>query len=251
MDISMPDSFVLYLPKAIVSGDFYWMKDLGDKLLFAAVDCTGHGVPGALLTTFAYDGLNRVVSEFGITQPAAMLDKLNAVMVEEFADVSDNSGANRYSIRDGMDLSLCCLHRDTNVIEFAGAHNSLCITTNNKQLLDGEGVIRVERENQALFEVKADRQCVDFFSGQKLEPFTNHKIQLAKGDLVYLFSDGYADQFGGDRGKKMLTKRLKEILLGMHDEPMDKQKEILIARFDAWRKDLFQVDDVCVIGLRI
>jgi serine phosphatase RsbU (regulator of sigma subunit) len=251
IDTAMPDSFVLYLPKAVVSGDFYWVKDLGDKLLFAAVDCTGHGVPGALLTTFAYDGLNRVVSEFGITQPAAMLDKLNAVMVEEFAEAGDHLGAHKHSIRDGMDLSLCCLHRDTNIIEFAGAHNPLWICTENSNLLSGERIRGLEGENHTLYEVKADRQCVDFFSGLTLAPFTNHEIQLSKGDAVYVFSDGFADQFGGENGKKMLVKRFKEMLLSLTSETMVQQKESLLTRFEAWKRDQFQVDDVCIIGVRI
>jgi serine phosphatase RsbU (regulator of sigma subunit) len=221
----LPDSFVLFKPKDIVSGDFYWLEAVGDKVFFAAVDCTGHGVPGAMVSVVGNSGLNRSVKEFGLSQPAAILDKLT-LLVEETFSKSENE------VKDGMDISICCINKKTNLLEWAGANNPLWLIRNN-----------------IVEEIKADKQPIGAFDHRK--PFTNHAIQLNKGDAVYLFTDGYADQFGGEKGKKFKYKQLENLILTNNHLIMAEQKAMLDHSFESWRGSLEQIDDVCIIGVRI
>lgn len=221
----LPGSFVVYLPKDIVSGDFYWVEQKGDTAFFAVADCTGHGVPGAMMSVICQNALNRVLNEFGLTQPAAMLNKLNELVEESFS----KSGAD---IRDGMDIALCALHAGKHTIEYAGANNNLYYSS------DGE-----------MHEVKADRQPIGRFESKV--PFRNTLLKLNPGDFVYLFSDGIADQFGGPQGKKFKYKRVKEILQGNSTRSVNEQKNALIGGFHSWKGNLEQVDDVCLMGVRI
>lgn len=221
------NSFVLFKPKDIVSGDFYWIETAGEKTLLAAVDCTGHGVPGAMVSVVGYNALNSCVKEFGLTEPAAILDKLTS-LVEETFDRSDSN------VKDGMDISLICLEKKNGKksLEFAGANNPLWLVRKGK----------VE-------EIKGDKQPIGKFDQRK--PFRNHKLELEKGDNIYLFTDGFADQFGGPKGKKFKYKQLGDLLLEIRDKDMNAQKELLHSAFENWRTGLEQVDDVCIIGLKI
>jgi len=221
----LKDSFVLYLPKDIVAGDFYWMDTKGDNILFAAADCTGHGVPGALVSVVCHNALNRAVREFNLIEPAKILDKVTELVIETF----EKSDAN---INDGMDIALCSLNSKTNELEYSGANNSLYIIRNNE-----------------LTETKSDKQPIGKYSN--IKPFTNHKQTLLKEDQIYLFTDGYADQFGGEKGKKFKYKQFKDLLLKNNKEPMKKQLDVLFSSFDSWKGDLEQIDDVCVIGVKI
>lgn len=221
----LPDSFVLFKPKDIVSGDFYWLEHVGNKILFAAVDCTGHGVPGAMVSVVGHNGLNRAVKEFGLTLPAAILDKLTELVEETFSKSESE-------VKDGMDISLCSLNLTTNQLEWAGANNPLWINRN--------GVIEM---------IKADKQPIGAFEHRKA--FTNHSIQLNKNDCIYIFTDGYADQFGGEKGKKFKYKQLEELITNNSNKSMQDQKEILYNSFEVWRGDLEQIDDVCIIGVRL
>jgi serine phosphatase RsbU (regulator of sigma subunit) len=221
----MGESFVLYRPKDIVAGDFYWLNEIGDKILFAAADCTGHGVPGAMVSVVCNGALNRSVREFGLNEPAKILDKTREIVIETFSK-------SKTDVKDGMDVAVCSLDRKAGILEYSGANNSLYIIRNNE-----------------IEEVKSDRQPVGKY--EFATDFTNHRIQVEKGMCVYLFSDGFADQFGGEKGKKFKYKPFKQVLVKIHKLPMEEQLKILNDEFDKWRGDFEQVDDICIIGIRL
>ncbi|MFN3343643.1 MAG: SpoIIE family protein phosphatase [Flavobacteriales bacterium] len=226
------DLFVLFQPKDIVSGDFYWMRVKGPKVLFAAVDCTGHGVPGAFVSIVGNNGLNRAVNEFNLTQPAAILDNLTASVEDSFRQQGHSD------VRDGMDISLCSLEMtgfNQALLEWAGANNPLWI---------------IRKDNPSVVEeYKADKQPIGRFENRK--PFTNQQFELKKGDTIYVFTDGYADQFGGPAGKKFKYSQMKEFILSIQEMDMIVQRNLLLERFTHWKSELEQIDDVCVIGVRI
>ena len=215
------DHFILFLPRDIVSGDFYWIASNEGGTYFAVADCTGHGVPGAMVSSVCYNALNQSLQE-NITEPAQILNRTRELIVSEFDDADE-------ALSDGMDIALCSLKGEN--IEYAGAYNPLIIIRDNK-----------------LIEIKADKQPVGKFIQYK--PFTNQYFQLKKGDVIYLFSDGFADQFGGDKGKKFKTTRFKALLLEIHQLPMANQKQKLREIFEGWKSSYSQVDDVSVLGLR-
>ncbi|MFN3342783.1 MAG: tetratricopeptide repeat protein [Flavobacteriales bacterium] len=225
-----PDSFVLYKPKDIVSGDFYWIEDCTDKLLIAAVDCTGHGVPGAFMSIVAHNGLTMAVNVNKLTRPAEILDYLtrhvNTILSQNLESAT---------VRDGMDISLCSIDKKTGMVEYAGANNPLIIA---------------RKGQQELFEINADKQPVGNFSGVSIRPFTHHEVRVEKGDVIYLFSDGYADQFGGEKGKKFKYSRFKSLLKEFSGKSMQEQLHLLNTQFERWRGDLEQLDDVCVVGIQ-
>jgi tetratricopeptide (TPR) repeat protein len=221
------NGFFYYQPKDIVAGDFYWLEKIGDTVMFAVADCTGHGVPGALVSVVCSNALNRSVLEFGINDPGKILDKTRELVISTF----EKSGE---EVKDGMDISLCCLNTKTKELRWAGANNPIWY---------------VSSDDMNIHEIKGDKQPIGKYAIQR--PFTSHKVQLNKGDTIYLFTDGLADQFGGPKGKKFKYKMLKEILLANISRSMDDQKEVLEKAFNAWKGQLEQVDDVCVIGVRL
>ena len=219
----LKNNFILYLPKDIVAGDFYWLEAKEDRVLFAAADCTGHGVPGAMVSVVCNNALNRSVREYDLTDPGKILDKTREIVIQEF-EKSDEE------VRDGMDIAICSLIGDK--LEYAGAHNPLWIVRNG-----------------VLLETKANKQPIGKFDN--LLPYTTHSFVLEKGDTVYIFSDGYPDQFGGEKGKKYKSGNFKKFLLSIQEDSMEKQLTLLIEEFEKWRGSMEQIDDVCVIGLRI
>jgi len=223
IDDFLQDSFVLYKPKDIVAGDFYWIEAKEDRILFAVADCTGHGVPGAMISVVCNNALNRSVREYNLSEPGEILDKAREIVIQEFEK-------SETEVRDGMDIAICSLIEDK--LEYAGAHNPLWIIRNG-----------------ILLETKANKQPIGKF--ENLEPYTTHSFQLEKGDTIYIFSDGYSDQFGGARGKKYKTSNFKNLLLSIQESSMEKQLALLEAEFKKWRGSMEQIDDVCVIGLRI
>ncbi len=225
----LQDSFIFYRPKDIVSGDFYWIEHKGDAVCFAAVDCTGHGVPGALMSVVGFNLLTQAVNEMGLVVPSEILKHLDYGVTKTLRQSEDGKG-----VKDGMDLSLCSLNLKTNELQYAGAYNSLYYVT--------DGV---------LHEVKSDKFPIGVNIDGKVDNYTNHTFQLKKGDCVYLFSDGYADQFGGPKGKKYKYNQLKELLQKNYLLPVEEQKEALAKSFDSWKGQLEQVDDVVIIGVRI
>ncbi len=225
----LPNSFILYKPKDIVSGDFYWINSKNGKSIFAAVDCTGHGVPGAFMTIIGHNGLNHAINKINDGRPSLILDELNKEVSSTFRQHSQEGT----TIKDGMDISMCAIDFKTLELEFAAAFNPLWLVR------DG-----------AVQEVTGNKFPIGEFIGET-QKFTNHKIQLQKGDSIYIFSDGYADQFGGPRGKKFMYRQLKSLILKIQPLEMEKQKKVLNEEIEAWRGNLEQVDDICVIGLRI
>ena len=223
-----PDSFVLFKPKDIVSGDFYWFSEMAGKSLVAAVDCTGHGVPGAFMSLVGSNGLNAAVKEHHNTKPGLILNELN-----KFVSDSLNKGSEDNTVRDGMDLSFCAIDYKKMELEFAGANNPLYI------IRDGEFII-----------VKADKFAIGSFEPGTKE-YNTAIVEIKKGDMLYLFSDGYADQFGGDKGKKFLYKQFRDNLLRIHEETMSQQHQALKNDIEMWQGSYEQVDDILVIGIRI
>jgi len=224
----LPESFILYKPKDVVAGDFYWMEKMEGRILIAAADCTGHGVPGAMVSVVCNNGLNRSVREYGLTDPGGILNMTRDIIVQEF-EKSEND------VNDGMDIALCKLDFKSpsqTVLHYAGAHNPLWIIRNNE-----------------ILETKANKQPIGKF--HKPQPFTTHTFELQKGDTIYLFSDGYVDQFGGEKGKKFKATKFRKLLLSVQNKPMEEQRVIIDETFEAWKGNLEQVDDVCVIGVRI
>ncbi|MGE0567452.1 MAG: SpoIIE family protein phosphatase [Bacteroidia bacterium] len=226
----LPDSFILYKPKDIVAGDFYWMEQVGELILFAAADCTGHGVPGAMVSVVCNNGLNRSVREFGLSIPGEILDKTREIIIEEFEKSEEE-------VKDGMDISLCALNLKEHTLKWAGANNPIWIFR------------REAKDNMNFIEIKPNKQPIGKFGIEKA--FDTHEIRLEKGDCVYIFTDGYQDQFGGEKGKKFKASRLKELLLSVSSKPMNEQAIILDEEFEAWKGLLEQVDDVCLMGVRI
>lgn len=220
-----PESFILYKPKDIVAGDFYWMEKLENAILIAVADCTGHGVPGAMVSVVCSTALNRAVLEFGITEPGKILDKAREIVLETFAK-------SHKDVKDGMDISLASINTKTQEIQWAGANNPFWYIANNE-----------------LNSITADKQPIG--SSFDSQPFKTHRIQLKKGDLLFLFTDGYADQFGGEKGKKFKYTPLKELLLKNANLPMSTQEEFLESTFENWKKGIEQVDDVCIMGVRL
>lgn len=222
------DSFIFYQPKDVVAGDFYWMEPYttavgAQGVLFAAADCTGHGVPGAMVSVVCNGGLNRSVREFGLTEPGKILDKTRELVIQEFEKSEDE-------VKDGMDIALCKLEGMT--LSYAGANNPLWILRNGD-----------------LLETKANKQPIGKHA--VMQPFTTHVLELQPGDTVYVFSDGFADQFGGDMGKKYKSGRFKKLLAELQKHSMEKQRQLLVDEFSLWMGDLEQIDDVCVIGVRV
>jgi len=222
-------SFVLYMPKDIVSGDFYWINKLNDKIFVAAVDCTGHGVPGAFMSIIGFELFRKITNMEGLTRPSDILNRLNEDFHVIFKDV-DN-----VVLRDGMDVAFCSIDKKNMILEFAGAFNPLYLIRDNK-----------------ITEIKGDRFAIGLDETNfKDQTFKNHLIPIQLGDIIYIFSDGFADQFGGPDGKKYKYRRFRHLLLNLHQLPMEKQHEILENNVMEWRGHQEQVDDILVIGIKI
>lgn len=221
----LTESFILYKPKDIVAGDFYWLEQKNGKILFAACDCTGHGVPGAMVSVVCVNGLNRSVREHGLTNPGEILNRTREIVIEEFEKSEEE-------VKDGMDVAICSLQGYT--LQYAGANNPLWIIRKNSLVVE---------------EIKPNKQPIGKYP--HAAPFTTHTIELEKGDSIYIFSDGYVDQFGGEKGKKFMQKSFKILLLSIQDKDLLEQKQIIDTKFEDWKGDLAQIDDVCVIGVRV
>lgn len=227
-DQSFKDHFILYKPRDIVSGDFYWIAEDTEKIYFAAADCTGHGVPGAFMSMLGISSLNEIIS--GDKQKLTAAKILN--LLREKVKFSLHQTGKEGEAKDGMDIALCILDKKTMILEYAGAYNPL-----------------YHFRNEKLNEYKADRMPIGIYHMEK-ETFTNHEITIMPGDTIYLFSDGYADQFGGPDQTKFKSANLKKLLTEIVNQPMDKQKEILEEKFNQWKGDLDQVDDIILIGIK-
>lgn len=232
LEKTLGEHFIYYLPKDIVSGDFYWAEQKGDLAIFAAVDCTGHGVPGALMSILAYNVLHYAVSELHLTQPSEILTAANRRLKQRIKE-KNNDPTDSY----GMDIALCTLNRKDNILSYAGAFNPLIIV----------------RQNEIL-EVKADRASLGHTFGEReITTLQNHEIKVHKGDMIYIFSDGYSDQFGGKgkRPKKLMFENFKKHLVAISTLELENQKESLHQNLTDWKGDFEQIDDILIIGVRI
>lgn len=217
-------SFIYYNPKDIVAGDFYWLEKTKDATLFAVADCTGHGVPGAFVSVMCHNALNRSVRQYGKTIPGEVLDVTKSIIVQEFS-------SSNIEVNDGMDISLCSIDKNK-ILKFSGANNPLWIVR------DSEIII-----------VKGDKQPIGNYV--KDEPFKTHTIELISGDCIYIFSDGFVDQFGGDNNKKFKSSNFKKLILSVQNKPMNSQKELFSKAFESWKGSYEQMDDVCLLGVKI
>ncbi|HKL37323.1 MAG TPA: SpoIIE family protein phosphatase [Bacteroidales bacterium] len=220
--------FILNLPKNIVSGDFYWIEKNRDQVIIAVADATGHGVSGALMHMMGIIFLNQIIKQKQYDKPSDILEALRDYVMTSLHQKGVIGEA-----QDGMDIALCMFNPKTRKLSFSGANNPLYIIN-----------------NQGLKEIKGDRMPVGININYN-KPFTNHDLQLNRGDTIYLFSDGYADQFGGDKGKKFRYKYFKELLISNHGISLKKQKEVLEKTFYNWKGKYEQIDDVLVMGMRI
>lgn len=269
----LPNSFVYNEPKDIVSGDFFWIGSVNSNfsqtyqsttiskkettfnqdssgtqfqgtnfeveyltennensiILFAAVDCTGHGVPGALMSIIGHNSLTKIINEYKFSEPAAILTQLNHDVRQTLRQEYNNS-----EIRDGMDIALCSLDVNNKILQFSGANNPLFLVRDKE--------IEI---------IKGDKFPIGAYTDETIPSFTNHTVELQKGDSIYIFSDGYVDQFGGENGKKFKLKMFKEVILSIQDKPMKEQKQHLKETIEKWRGNLNQVDDMLIIGVKI
>lgn len=221
----IPNNFIFYKPKDIVAGDFYWAEKVGDLFFIAAADSTGHGVPGAMVSVVCSNALNRAVKEFNLKETGKILDKTRELVLETFEKSSNE-------VKDGMDISLLCIEEKNNNIFWSGANNPLWFIQDNE-----------------LKEIKADKQSIGKTDNPKA--FTTHQINYKENTTFYLFTDGFADQFGGERGKKFKYKQFAELLVTNNHFPLKHQLESINKTFEDWKGDLEQVDDVCVIGIKL
>ncbi len=230
----LPQSFVLFKPKDIVSGDFYWINQVENKSYVAAIDCTGHGVPGAFMSLVGYNILKEITlnDEVAIA-PSIIMDKMSKGVVKTLNPKSGTVEAANQT-KDGMDMSLCCVDYQKMELQYSGAFNPLYLIREGK-----------------LIQYKANKFPIGFRPDDVIHNFTNNVIPLKKGDTFYIFSDGYADQFGGPNGKKYMTGNFRNLLIEASKQPIEKQKDFLNTTIENWRGELEQVDDILIIGVRV
>lgn len=221
-------SFVFFKPKDIVSGDFYWLQKQNNLIFFATADCTGHGVPGAMVSFVCYNALIQAIKEDKLIKPNEILNRTREIVIRHFS-TSD------VSLSDGMDISLCVYNIDNNILQFSGANNSLWI---------------IKKQDESIVEYKGNKQPVGNYITE-LKPFDYNELKIDKGDRLYMFTDGYIDQFGGKYGKKFKTNNLKKLILQIQQNTLEEQQFSIIKSFYDWKGEFEQIDDVCVFGIEI
>lgn len=232
LDAILKDSFVLLKPKNIVSGDFYWIKEHHDKIFIAACDCTGHGVPGAFISIIGNNLLSKCITDYGQTNPADILNQLN----NEFQNANREIINRSYEIKDGMDIALCVIDKSKMIMEYAGAYNPI-----------------YQVKNGVLTKLATDKIPIHLFSKNTDKTFTSYQISIESGDSYYLFSDGYADQFGGKDGKKFNYKNFQELILSIQNLTMSEQRKVFNDTIEDWkiRSGEEQTDDILIVGFRV
>ena len=257
----LKDFFILFKPKDVVSGDFYFATKVNSYVIFAAADCTGHGVPGAFMSMMGVAFLNEIVNDETVQEAGQALDMLRENIIKSLQQTGKPGEQ-----KDGMDISFCVLDEKTNILQWAGANNPMYIV--KKQKTDSRLIVKKSEETEIiepamsefdcdLFEIKPDKMPVAIYV--KMDKFTNNVIHLEKGDSVYVFTDGFADQFGGEKGKKFMYKPFKRLILSMQDKPMPEQRVILDNAIEEWKahtdpiiNDFFeQIDDICVVSVKV
>lgn len=243
----LPNSLYLYLPKEVISGDFYWVTERNNRKYFAIADCTGHGIPGAMVSVVGINNLHRCINEYHLEKPNEILDKLSILVKESF-----ESKLNKETVKDGMDIALCSIYEEDHkkVLEYSGANNHLWILRKQANpTIQNCRKTTINLNSTVLFEISADKQPIG--NNDNKLPFTNNKFELFEGDEIYLFSDGYVDQFGGPNNKKYKFKNFRALLSNLHDTNPKLKKEKLHESFTKWKGTEEQVDDVCVACIRI
>ena len=232
--------FVFFKPKDVVSGDFYWCHEQGDSVICVVADCTGHGVPGAFMSMIGNSLMNEIIIEKRIIEPGKILDELREGIIKSLGTGN----------KDGMDISLCTLNKVNNTLQFAGAYNGIYIT---RKGIAGDSIVQdptVLVHGEDLVEIKGDKQTVGF-EDRKNTPFTTRTVEIQKGDTIYLSSDGFIDQFGGRKNKKFSAKRFRKVLSDFADRSMAEQKAEVARILKDWQGDKEQIDDICVIGVKV
>lgn len=247
LEEKVEDQFVFFRPRDVVSGDFYWFAEVEEKLVATVADCTGHGVPGAFMSMMGMSLLKEIVQKEYITHPGVILRRMR----KEIINAMGQKGISGEQ-RDGMDMALVSFDPHARMLDFAGAYNSLYLVRSKS--LEGpvieEGRLEpsIEDGSFCLYEIPADKMPVAHYD--RMDKFRNHQMKMEKGDTVYMFTDGFADQFGGKKGKKFMYKPFKKLLLKNSRYTLKQQEEILANTLDKWMGDIAQVDDICVMGLR-
>ncbi|MBC7125318.1 MAG: SpoIIE family protein phosphatase, partial [Bacteroidales bacterium] len=245
ISVHLPEHFILFKPRDIVSGDFYWMKQIGDFTLITAADCTGHGVPGAFMSMLGVALLNEIASRCNGFTANQILNELRNQVKQSLRQTGKEGEA-----KDGMDIAFCVLNRKIMKLQYAGAYNPLYLYRKKEFPNPSSSPCVIESDTHYLIEVKADKMPIGIHVNDNIE-FTNHEIDLSPGDTIYIFSDGFADQTGGETDKKFLSKNFKNLLLNIQHMEMSKQKEFLEETLKKWMGNTSQVDDILVIGVRI
>jgi sigma-B regulation protein RsbU (phosphoserine phosphatase) len=226
------EAFVLFKPKDIISGDFYWIGEVDNKIIYATGDCTGHGVPGGFMSMLGISLLNEVVNEHELTDPAMILSRLRKKVIKALRQKGLEG-----EHQDGMDMVLCVIDKSKNELVYAAANRPLYIVSKSES-------------GYTLKEYKGDNQPVGIY-GNELKPFKQYTVALNEDDVIYTFSDGFADQFGGPDGKKFKYKQMQEMFLAVAGKPLLEQKNSIESTFHAWQGNIEQIDDVCMIGVRV
>jgi serine phosphatase RsbU (regulator of sigma subunit) len=228
-DREFPESFGLFMPRDVLSGDFYWLKEEGNTFYIAAADCTGHGIPGALMSMIGIEKLNNMMLKD--MTPSEILNKLNQSISKALSQSTQHDHS-----QDGMDLALCSVNKEKHILQFAGANRPLWIIRSGQKEIE---------------EVKGTKKAIGGVNLNRCKDFENHEIQLYKGDTFYIFTDGFADQFGGEKGKKMTSKKFKKLLTEIQYIAMNHQEDYLISYIEDWKTEKEQVDDILIIGVRV
>jgi len=223
----LPDHFVLYQPKDIVSGDFFWITKKKSDIIIAVADCTGHGVPGAFMSILGITTLSEVINRGCYSSAGSILNQLREGIMKAL-----NQTGEEYEQKDGIDMALCLLNTESNQIEYSGAFNPIYIV-----------------QNKRLVEINGDKMPIGV-AAEEEKPFNTHRIALEPGNVIYLFTDGFVDQFGGTKGKKFKYQPFRNLILKIHEMPMHKQKEELRQAFEKWRGEHQQLDDLLIVGFR-
>lgn len=242
----LPDHFVLFRPKDIVSGDFYWIKEVQDHLIIVGADCTGHGVPGAFMSMLGITMFNDLIGDQCYDAPGAILDRLRDKVKEMLVQEGNTDEQ-----KDGMDLAIAVFNKTTKEIHFSGANNPLYIIRKKSlpEQKDLEPYASIDNGDYRLFELKGDKQPIG--THWEENPFRTTSVYLKEQDSFYMFSDGFIDQFGGEHRKKFKSMNFKKLLLSVQEEHMDVQRQTLEQTYDQWKGPHEQIDDIVVLGIKV
>jgi len=226
---SFSEFFIIYRPRDIVSGDFYWISEKENKIIIAVADCTGHGVPGAFMSMLGVASLNEIVSKNNLLQSNEILNKLSQNIIHSLHQTGKEGES-----KDGLDIALCIIDKDNRRLQYAGANTPLILITNNE-----------------ITEIKANKMPIGIYIRKQNECFTNHEIDIPENTSIYLFTDGYTDQFGGEKHTKFKKDKLRKLLIDINQNPLIAQKQILEKSLDNWKGNNKQIDDILVVGFKI